>query len=255
MDLGLKGKKAIISGGSRGIGLAIADKFLEEGAEVGFFARGADGVAAAVEQLSKKGRVFGDAVDAADFDGVKAWVKKTGEALGGIDIVVNNASASAMMDWEKQSWQNNFDTDFMSAVAMMDAAKPFLDKSDAAAVLQIATITAIEHHDMPISPSYGAMKAATINLAAQMAQRWGAEGIRSNAVSPGPIFIEGGAWNNIKDNMFELYERDRLDHPSARLGKAEEVANVAVFLCSPAASWVTGANVVVDGGFTKRVGF
>ncbi len=255
MDLELKGKKAIISGASRGIGLAIAHKFLDEGASVGFFARGAEGVQQAVEELSKKGTVVGDAVDAADFDAVKAWVAKTGDALGGIDIVVNCASASAQMDWTEESWQNSFNTDFMSAVAMVDAAKPFLEKSNAAAVLQIATITAIEHHDMPISPSYGAMKAATINLNAQLAQRWGAEGIRANTVSPGPIYIEGGAWNMIKDNMFDLYERDRLDHPSGRLGTAEEVANVAVFLCSPAASWVTGANVPVDGGFTKQVGF
>lgn len=255
MDLNLNCKNVIISGGSRGIGLAIAHKFLDEGASVGFFARGAEGVQAAVEELSKKGTVVGDAVDASDFDGVEAWVAKTGAALGGIDIVVNNASASAQMDWKPESFQASFNTDFMCAVAMVDAAKPYLEKSDAAAVLQIATVTAFEHHDMPISPSYGAMKAATINLAAQLAQRWGADGIRSNTVSPGPIYIEGGAWANIKDNLFDLYERDRLDHPSGRLGTAQEVANVAVFLCSSAASWVNGANVVVDGGFTKQVGF
>jgi NAD(P)-dependent dehydrogenase (short-subunit alcohol dehydrogenase family) len=138
---------------------------------------------------------------------------------------------------------------------MNEAALPFLEASDAAAILQIATITAFEHHDMPVCPSYGAIKAATINHAAQLAQQWGAKGIRSNSVSPGPIYIEGGAWNMIKDNYFDLYERDRLAHPSGRMGSAEEVANVAVFVCSPAASWVSGENVVVDGGFTKSVGF
>ena len=255
MDLGLKDKKVIISGGSRGIGLAIAHKFLDEGASVGFFARGAEGVGTAIADLSQKGTVVGDTLDAADFEAVEAWVAKTGAELGGIDIVINNASASAQMDWKKESFQSSFDIDFMCAVAMVDAAKPFLEKSDAAAVLQIATITAVEHHDMPVSPSYGAMKAATINLNAQLAQRWGAQGIRANTLSPGPIYFEGGAWHMIKEHMPDLYERDRVDHPSGRYGTPEEVANVAVFLCSPAASWVTGANVPVDGGFTKGVGF
>ncbi len=138
---------------------------------------------------------------------------------------------------------------------MTEAAYPFLLESNAAAILQIATITAFEHHDVPVCPSYGAMKAATINHAAQLAQKWGGEGIRCNSVSPGPIYVEGGAWADIKESYFELYERDRLDHPSKRLGTPEEVANVAVFVCSPMASWMNGANVVVDGGFTKGVGF
>ncbi len=255
MDLGLKGKKAIISGGSKGIGLAIANKLLDEGASVGFFARDRAGVEAASKELSAKGKVTSDALDAGDFEAVKSWVARAAAELGGIDIVVNNASASAQMDWEKDSWQKSFDTDVLSAVAMVDAAKPYLKKSEAPAILQIATITAVEHHDMPISPSYGMVKAAVINFSAQLAQRLGAEGIRSNVVSPGPIYIEGGAWHGIKENAFELYERDRLQHPMERLGSAEEVANVAVFLCSPAASWVNGANVVVDGGFTKMVGY
>jgi 3-oxoacyl-[acyl-carrier protein] reductase len=108
---------------------------------------------------------------------------------------------------------------------------------------------------MSVCPSYGAIKAATVNYAAQLAQNWGGKGIRSNSVSPGPIYVEGGAWQHIKEHYFDLYERDRLAHPSGRLGSAEEVANVAVFVCSPAASWINGENVVVDGGFTKRVGF
>ena len=143
----------------------------------------------------------------------------------------------------------------MGAVIMNETALPWLEESGAAAVLQVATVTAFEHHDMSVCPSYGAIKAATINHAAQLAQNWGDKGIRSNSVSPGPIYIDGGAWQGIKEHYFELYERDRLAHPSGRLGSAEEVANVAVFVCSPAASWINGENVVVDGGFTKRVGF
>jgi 3-oxoacyl-[acyl-carrier protein] reductase len=255
MDLGLSGKRVIISGGSRGIGLAIATRFLEEGASVAFFARGQQGVDAALETLGSRGVVFGAAVDAADHRAVRDWVRNAEEQLGGIDIVVNNTSASASVEWTEEAWRQSFEVDLMSAVVMSDAALPALEASDAAAILQIATVTAFEHHDMSVCPSYGAIKAATVNHAAQLAQNWGEKGIRSNSISPGPIYIEGGAWQGIKENYFELYERDRLAHPSARLGSAEEVANVAVFVCSAAASWINGENVVVDGGFTKRVGF
>jgi NAD(P)-dependent dehydrogenase (short-subunit alcohol dehydrogenase family) len=175
--------------------------------------------------------------------------------LGGIDIVINNTSASASVEWTVEAWRNSFEVDLMGAVAMNETALPWLEASSAAAILQIATVTAFEHHDMSVCPSYGAIKAATVNYAAQLAQNWGGKGIRSNSVSPGPIYIEGGAWQHIKEHYFHLYERDRLAHPSGRLGSAEEVANVAVFVCSPAASWINGENVVVDGGFTKSVGF
>ena len=255
MELGLKGKKVILSGGSRGIGLAIVTKFLEEGAHVAFFARGQEGVDAAQESLSDKGVVYGAAVDAADHAAVRKWVVQAASQLGGIDIVVNNTSASASVEWTTEAWRNSFEVDLMSAVTMSDAALPWLEKSAAAAVLQIATVTASEHHAMSVSPSYGAIKAATVNHAAQLAQNWGEKGIRSNSISPGPIYIEGGAWQGIKENYFDLYERDRLAHPSGRLGSAAEVANVAVFVCSNAANWINGENVVVDGGFTKRVGF
>ena len=255
MDLGLRGKRVILSGGSRGIGLAIAEKFLAEGADVAFFARGQAGVNTALQALGTKGTVYGAALDAADHAAIRRWVQTAAEQLGGIDIVVNNTSASASVDWTTEAWHQSFSVDLMGAVTMNEAALPWLENSAAAAIVQIATVTAFEHHDMSVCPSYGALKAATINYAAQLAQNWGSKNIRSNSVSPGPIYIEGGAWQYIKEQYFELYERDRRAHPSGRLGSAEEVANVAVFVCSPAASWINGENVVVDGGFTKRVGF
>jgi 3-oxoacyl-[acyl-carrier protein] reductase len=255
MDLNLNGKRVILSGGSRGIGLAIAARFLEEGANVAFFARGEAGVQAALEELGSKGEFYGDSVDAADTEAVRAWVLKAAQQLGGVDIVINNTSASASIEWNDEAWRNSFNVDLMAAVTMNETALPFLEEADAAAVLQVATVTAFEHHDLSVCPSYGAIKAATVNYSAQLAQNWGDKGIRSNSVSPGPIFIEGGAWDGIKQNYFDLYERDRLAHPSERLGSAEEVANVAVFVCSGAASWINGENVVVDGGFTKRVSF
>ena len=255
MDLNLNGKRVILSGGSRGIGLAIAARFLEEGANVAFFARGEAGVQAALEELGSKGEFYGDSVDAADTEAVRAWVLKAAQQLGGVDIVINNTSASASIEWNDEAWRNSFNVDLMAAVTMNETALPFLEESDAAAVLQVATVTAFEHHDLSVCPSYGAIKAATVNYSAQLAQNWGEKNIRANSVSPGPIYIEGGAWHGIKEQYFDLYERDRLAHPSGRLGRADEVANVAVFICSNAASWINGENVVVDGGFTKRVGF
>ena len=255
MDLELTGKAVILSGGSRGIGLAIARKFLREGARVAFFARGDEGVQQALGELSSLGEVHGAAVDSADHTAVRQWVERAAQQLGGIDIVVNNTSASASIEWNEAAWRHSFEVDLLGAVTVVDAALPWLEQSAAAAVLQVATVTAFEHHDMSVCPSYGAIKAATVNHAAQLAQNWGDKGIRSNSISPGPIFIEGGAWDGIKQNYFDLYERDRLAHPAQRMGSADEVANVAVFVCSPAASWINGENVVVDGGFTKRVGF
>lgn len=255
MDLNLNGKRVILSGGSRGIGLAIAARFLEEGANVAFFARGEAGVQAALEELGSKGEVYGDSVDAADTEAVRAWVLSAAQQLGGVDIVINNTSASASIEWTDEAWHKSFNVDLMAAVTMNETALPFLEKSSAAAILQVATVTSFEHHDMSVCPSYGAIKAAAVNYSAQLAQNWGEKNIRANSVSPGPIYIEGGAWHGIKEQYFDLYERDRLAHPSGRLGRADEVANVAVFICSNAASWINGENVVVDGGFTKRVGF
>lgn len=255
MDLQLRGKRAIVSGGSRGIGRAIVHRLLEEGVQVAFFARGEKDVRATAEQLASVGQVIGESVDAADYAAVSAWVERTAEAFGGIDIVVCNTSGSTSLEWNPQAWKNNFDVDLMCAVAMTEAAYPYLKQSQSAAILQIATVTAFEHHDVPVCPSYGALKAATINYMAQLAQRWGGDGIRSNTVSPGPIYFVGGAWDHIKTHFADLYERDRLAHPAGRMGRADEVADVAVFLCSERASWVNGANVVVDGGFTKGVGF
>ena len=175
--------------------------------------------------------------------------------MGGIDICIGNASASSQHGEGPEPWRANFDVDILGTAMFFEASKPFLLASSAASIIQIATITAIEHHDVPINPSYGATKAATINLVAQLAQRWGGEGIRANTVSPGPILIEEGRWDEIRSRLPELYEKDRLQHPSKRMGTGDEIADVVAFLASPRASWITGANIVVDGGYTKQVGF
>jgi len=193
--------------------------------------------------------------DVADYDATVAWMQSAAGAMGGLDIVVHNATASGQPDEGPESWRRNFEVDVLGMVGMSEGALPFLEQSERAAMVQIASITGIEHHDVPISPSYGAMKAASIRHMAQRALQWGEKGIRANTVAPGPIYIEGGAWNNIKDNAAPLYERDRDQHPTKRMGTAEEVARVVAFLASPAASWVNGSTVRVDGAFCRGVDF
>ena len=255
MDLRLDGMKALVSAGHKGIGRFVATRLLEEGASVAICCRREADLEDGVAALAGHGQVDGRICDFSDPDAVKAWVGEAGEALGGIDICVGNASASGQRGEGREPWEASFAVDILGTAMFYEAAKPFLVESDHAAIVQIATITAIEHHDVPINPSYGASKAATINLIAQLAQRWGAEGIRANTVSPGPILIEDGRWDDIRDRLPELYERDRLMHPLERMGTGDEIADVVAFLASPRASWVTGTNVVVDGGYTKQVGF
>jgi 3-oxoacyl-[acyl-carrier protein] reductase len=255
MDLGLEGAKAVISGGSQGIGLAVAKALLNEGASVAIAARREEVVAGAVEELSKLGEVVGQVCDVSDYDATVKWMQDAAGELGGIDIVVHNATASGQPGPGPDAWRNNFSIDVLGMVGMSEGALPFLEASERAVLIQIASITGFEHHDVPISPSYGAMKAASIRHMAQLAQQWGPKGIRANSVAPGPILIEGGAWDQIKEHATPLFERDRDWHPSKRMGTAEEVARVVAFLASPAASWVSGATIRVDGAFTRGVDF
>ena len=254
MDLGLQGKKAIITGGSRGIGRAIAERLLEEGASVAICARGKEGVDEAVTALSSKGQIHGTSVDMADGDAIAAWVEEAAGQLGGIDIVVSNASAGGGGGATADAFQAHLDIDVLGLVRLVDAALPKLKESGSGSIVAISTTAALEQFG-PGASAYNSLKAAVINYTAGLAQNLAKDGIRANCVSPGPIFIEGGSWDMIKQHMTPFYDATVGASPGGRLGSAEEVANVVAFIASPAASWVTGENIVVDGGFTKRVAF
>ncbi|MGH7288786.1 MAG: SDR family NAD(P)-dependent oxidoreductase, partial [Myxococcota bacterium] len=248
----LSGKKALITAATRGIGFAIARAFADEGVDVALCARAAGGLESARKEFEARGvKVFTKAVDVSDGPALKAFVAEAGAALGGLDVFVSNASGGAGMG--ENAWQANFDVDVMSAARGVEAALPFLAKSDAGAIVFISSTAALEYLGVP--QPYNAMKAALIAHASDLAQALARQGIRVNSVSPGPIYFEGGNWQMIQQAMKPIYERALAQCALGRMGTPEEVARAVVFLASPAASYVTGANMVVDGGFTKRVQF
>ncbi len=256
MDLGLKGKKAIVTGGTRGIGRAIAETFADEGANVAICARTQEQVHETVEALKQRGvHAIGGTVDIADGPAFKAWIADAGQALGGIDILVSNPSAFAPQDTE-QDWESGFQIDLMGAVRSVEAARPFLEqaaeRSGDAAIVIIASAFAAEVH---MAPAYGALKAALIHFTKSIARQEAPRRIRANAVSPGNVYFKGGIWNNIEQYMPDLFEEVMRRNPTGRMATPQEIAKAAVFLASPASSFTTGTNLVVDGAFTVRVNF
>jgi len=252
MDLALRGRKAVVTAASRGIGLAIARSLADEGVDLAICARGSSGLDAAREDLEQRGaRVFTKALDVGDGDALRGFVREAVEWLGGLDVLVCNASGGAGMG--EKAWQANFDVDLMHSARAVEAAAAALAGSDAASVIFIGSTAALEYLGVP--QPYNAMKAALIAHASDLSQALAPKGIRVNVVSPGPIYFEGGSWEMIENAMPRIYERALAQCALGRMGTPEEVANAVVFLASPAASFVTGANLVVDGGFTKRVGY
>lgn len=252
MDLGLKGKKVILTGGSRGIGRAALEIFAAEGADVAFFSRNAEQVAETVESLSKHGgKVYGDALDMGDLDAYAAWLASAAERLGGVDVFVPGASASG--SGATGDWDACFNTDIKGTVQGCEALLPYLEKSEAGAIVIIASTAGTETFIVP--QAFNAMKAALIAYSGQLGQQVGAQGIRVNCVSPGPIKFPGGNWEAIKQMAPELYDATEAQFALGRWGGPEEVARTIVFLASAASSYTTGTNVVIDGGYTKRIQF
>ena len=251
MDLGLKGLRALVTGGSRGIGNAIAETLAGEGADVAICARNAGGLDTAVASLKKRGvRASGEALDVSDKAALETWVSKVGKDWGGLDIVVANVSALAIGP-DEESWRKSFETDLMGAVRLVNAAMPYLEKSKAAAIVTISSVSGREI-DFAAGP-YGTFKAALVHYTQGLANQLAAKKIRANSLSPGNTFFEGGIWDQIKSGNPDLYKTALALNPTGRMGTPQEMANAAVFLASPAASFITGTNLVVDGALTRGV--
>ena len=256
MDLQLKGKSAVVTGATRGIGRAIAELFADEGANVAICARNPEQVGEAVKALEAKGvKAFGKAVDIADGPALKAFVGEAAAALGGLDILVSNASALVNGNSDA-AWKAMFDIDIMGAVRSFEAAKPHLEKAAAdkgdAAFLITSSISAAEA-DRP--DAYGALKAAQIHFAKGLARENAPKGVRCNVVSPGTVFFEGGVWGNVKAGMPDFFEQMIKRNPTGRMATPEEIAAATVFLASPRSAFTTGINMVLDGAISRRANF
>jgi len=253
MDLKLQGRKAIVTGGTKGIGRSIVRGLVAEGAAVAFCARSKDGVDAEVSALKGDGAtVYGEAVDVSDKTALETFVANAAQALGGIDIVVANVSALAV-GGDEESWKAGFETDMMGTVRLVDAAMPYLEKSDAASIVTISSVSGREI-DFAAGP-YGAFKAAIIHYTQGLAFRLAGQNIRANTVSPGNTYFEGGVWNQIETGNPDLYADSLALNPTGRMATPDEIANGVVFLASPAASFITGTNLVIDGALTRGVQF
>ncbi len=251
MDLRLRGRRALVTGGTKGIGRAIVGGFAAEGADVAFCARTEADVEATAKAVGELGvRTFGRALDVADAPALKAWVVDAAEEFGGLDAVVANVSALAIAPTE-ESWKTEFDVDLMHSVRVVEAALPYLERSDAASITTISSVSGREI-DIVAGP-YGVMKAAVVHYAQGLAYHLASKGIRANTVSPGNTYFEGGFWHNAEQSMPELFNEVLAMNPTGRMGTAEEVAAAVVFLASPVASRISGTNLIVDGALTKGV--
>lgn len=254
MDLGLDGAKVVVTGASRGIGRAIARTFAAEGADLAICARSAEPLKHAAEELRASGAtVVEQAIDVADADALRGFIDHAASGLGGIDALVSNVSGGSAATPDQ--WERGYTTDIMPFVRMSEYAEEHLAASERGGAIVLISSTSALHAGAPPSgpKAYGAVKAALTHHAAGLGRTLPQRGIRVNTVSPGPIEFEGGGWARRRENDPEFYESIRARIPYGRLGHPEEVARAVAYLASPAASFVTGTNLVVDGGFVDRV--
>ena len=253
MDLEIAGKTALVTGGTRSIGRAIVEAFVEEGANVAFCARDADEVAATEAAFAGSGsKVIGTVMDVSDAVAMAAWVENSAAEFNGIDMIVSNVSALAIPDTE-ENWAASIAVDLMGTVHMVKASIPYLEKSSAASIVAISSVSGREV-DFASGP-YGTVKTALIGYIAGVAFQLAGRGIRANTVSPGNTYDASNVWASIEQDNPDLYTMAMGLNPTGRMGTPQEIASSVVFLSSPRSSRTTGANLLVDGGLTRGIQF
>jgi len=250
MDLGLAGTRCVVTGGSRGIGRAIALGLAAEGATVAICARGEAALRETEADLLALGvGAYAHSCDVADPPQLSAFLDASRQHLGGVDVLVHNASALAVGP-DLASWEASLQVDLMAAVRACDQVVPWMEASGGGSILFVSSTSALDASPMP-DFGYTAAKAALLAHAKKLSVLLAPRGIRVNAIAPGPTEFPGGVWAQVKDHKPGLYEAVRQAIPWGRLGTVEEVADVAVYLVSPRARWVTGEVLAIDGGLHK----
>ena len=253
MDLGLKGLRAVVTGGTKGIGRAAADIFAQEGASVAICARNADEVKAAVKDLKAKGvNAFGAAIDVADKAALQKFIADSARRSAE-STFWSPTSPRSPRRMSRNRGAKAFDVDMMHTVHAVNAALPFLEKSKHPSIVIISSVSGREVDFT--GPAYGAMKAALIHYAQRLAYQHAAKMIRVNSVSPGNTYFDGGFWQSAEKNLPDIFKQALALNPTGRMAKPDEIGRGIVFLASPASSFTTGTNLVIDGALTRGVQF
>lgn len=253
MDLGLGGLKAILVGANGGIGRVVAHALADEGCHVAVCGRSQAKVDKIAAELSSRPVTsLAEVLDVTDVAAVPAFVERAAQALGGCDIFISFTSANLGQDTD-EGWQLILDTDILPMRRGIAAALPYLKQSKAGSVICMSSTGAVEEF-MGVQP-YNALKAAVMAYSAAQSQTLAPLGIRCNCITPGPVWTEDGPWRQIKEHMTEFYDSIVSQLPMGVMTSGEDLARTIAFVASPACRTMTGANIVVDGGFTKRVQF